>query len=37
MYIKKSSGPNIDPQGTPASTDAQLKFWPLKHLFDVHH
>ena len=30
MYIKKSSGLNIDPWGTPVSTGAYLECWPLR-------
>ena len=29
MYIRKSNGPNIEPCGTPASTDDQFGHWPL--------
>ena len=29
MYIRKSNGPKIEPSGTPANTDDQLKHWPL--------
>ena len=28
-YILRSSGPSIDPWGTPASTGGHLECWPL--------
>ena len=33
MYIKKSSGPNIDPWGNPARTEAHLVCWRLRPTF----
>ena len=30
MYIKKSSGPRIEPWGTPASIFAHFECWPFK-------
>ena len=29
MYIRTSNSPNIEPCGTPASTDDQFEPWPL--------
>ena len=30
MYIRKKSGPKIDPLGTPASIDDHEDVWPFK-------
>ena len=32
MYIRKKSGPKIDPWGTPASIGDQEDAWPLKRM-----
>ena len=33
IYIKKSSGPRIEPWGTPASTLTHVEFWPFRTTF----
>ena len=30
IYIQKSSGPRIEPRGTPASTLTHVEFWPFR-------
>ena len=32
MYIRKNSGPKIDPWGTPASIGDQEDSWPFKRM-----
>ena len=31
IYIKESSGPRIEPWGTPASTLTHVEFWPFRN------
>ena len=35
--MRKGSGPNTDPCGTPALIDNQLEDWPFKTIFDVYY
>ena len=37
MYIIKRNDPNIEPCGTPASTDDQFEHWPLKPLSETYY